>query len=106
MRKGTGSAGTSPIPTPAGAHSSPPSLRSARAPSESWRRRVAGIRSAVVTVAVWLSILIGPFLSPRPGRSQAGGGSRDQSLRLQGVVDLVDHLLLGGRRADGRGRRH
>src|SRR5258708_24416120 len=90
----------------AGAHSSQPSLRSARAPSERWRRRVAGARSAVLTVAVWLWVVIGPFLSPTAAVGPAGGGSRGSALPLPGGVDLADHLLLCGLRADAPRRLH
>src|SRR5258708_17073602 len=88
----------------AGAHSSQPSLRSARAPSDSCRRPLAGA-SAGAPVTVWVLVLIGPFLSLRPGACLLGGGSRDQALRLQGVIELSDHLLLRARRADAGRRR-
>src|SRR5258708_31731604 len=84
----------------AGAHSSRPSLRSARAPSDSWGLRLDGASGGAPTVTVWVLVLIGPFLSSRPGRC-----SRDQALRLQGVVELADHRLLRSRRADAARRR-
>src|SRR5262245_42342384 len=94
----------------AGAHSSQPSLRSARAPSDSRgrRRRPVTSGSAVVTV----SVVIGPFpfsafrprwLAGAPGPS---GRSWDQPLRLERVVDLAFHRLLGAHRLDARGRGH
>src|SRR5260370_34889420 len=86
----------------AGAHSSQPSLRSARAPSDSWRLRLGGASAGAPTVAVWVLVLTGPLLSSssRPGRC-----SRDQALRLQGVVELADQRILGARRADAARRR-
>src|SRR5712691_10845132 len=82
----------------AGAHSSQPSLRSARAPSDSRRRPLAGASAGAPTSTVWMLVLIGPFLSLRPGSCLLRGGSRDQALRLQGLVDLVRHRLRGARR--------
>src|SRR5258708_12455473 len=81
----------------AGAHSSKPSLRSARAPSDSWRLRLGGASAGAPTVAVWVLVLTGPLLSSssRPGRC-----SRDQALRLRGVVELADQRILAARRAD------
>ena len=80
---------TAIITMTAGAHSSQPSLRSARAPSDSCGLRLAGASAGAPVVTVWVLVLIGPFLSSRPGRCLRRGGSRDQALRLQGVVDLA-----------------
>src|ERR1035441_4492812 len=96
---------TAIITMTAGAQSSQPSLRSARAPSDSWRLPVAGASPAAPTAAVCVLVLIGPFLSWRPGCCLLRGASRNQALRLQAVVELADHLLLGAHRVDcGRWR--
>src|SRR5215467_14881991 len=89
----------------AGAQSHQPSLRSARAPSDSFGLRRAGASAGAPTVTVWVLVLIGAFLSSRPAYFLRRGGSRDQASRLQGVVDVVDHLLLCGRRVDAGRRR-
>src|SRR5450755_2875250 len=90
----------------AGAHSIQPSLRSARAPSDSCRRlRPGGASAGAPTVTVWVLELIGPFLPSLPAGRLLRGGSRDQALRLQGVVQLSDHRLLRAYRADAGRRR-
>src|ERR1700690_714386 len=91
----------------AGAHSIQPSLRSARAPSDSGALPFFPGTGAVVSpVTVSVVALIGPFLPSRRARRRLrGGGSRDQALRLQGVVELADHRLLRAGRADAGGRR-
>src|SRR5580693_9635030 len=89
---------TATITTTAGAHSIQPSLRSARAPSDSCGLAFFASCSTVVPTATCADVLIGPLLSSRPD-------SRNQSLRLQRVVDLADHRLLGAGRADALRRR-
>src|SRR6266576_4918028 len=89
----------------AGAISMKPSLRSARAPSDSCGLPVGGASAGAPVVTVWVLVLIGPFLSSRPGRCLGRGGSRDQALRLQGVADIAAHLLLRTHRVDLRRRR-
>src|ERR1017187_1525400 len=111
----TGKAATAIITMTAGAHSIQPSLRSARAPSDSGVLPFGGASPASPTETVWVLVLIGPFLPSRPAPpapdspAAAGrmlrGGSRDQSLRLQGVIQLAGHRLLGRRRVDGGRRR-
>src|SRR5215472_7470902 len=96
-----GNAATASMTTTAGAQSSQPSRRSARAPSDSRLRCLgsATVGSPVVTVVV--SAVIGslPFCAFRPlrlaGVPGPPGRSRDHSLRLERVVDLSDHRLLG-----------
>src|ERR1700690_4576989 len=82
----------------AGAHSSQPSRRSARAPSDSrarpWRP-VAGCWAVTGGVTVVMS----------PPLWACAGRSRSQPLSGQGVVDLRPHVLLGAHRVDGAGRR-
>src|ERR1022692_1295329 len=89
----------------AGEMSSQPSRRSARAPSDSCRLRPGGASAGAPTVTVWVLELIGPFLPSLPAGRLLRGGSRDQALRLQGVVHLSDHRLLRARRADAARRR-
>src|SRR5271165_4383094 len=92
----------------AGAHSRKPSLRSARAPADSrrfLRLCLAGATPGAATATVLVLVLIGPFLSRRPGRCLLRGGSRDQPLLLQGITDLAGHALLGVHRIDAGWRR-
>src|ERR1700677_1116305 len=84
--------------TTAGAHSSQPSRRSARAPSDSFALPLPFAPAAVPTAAVWVPVLIGHFL--------LRGGSRDQALLLQGIADLAHHALLGAHLVDAVRRRH
>src|SRR5450759_5701226 len=91
--------------TTAGAHSIQPSLRSACAPSDSCGLRPAGFWSVVLPATVCAGVVIGPFLPSWPAGRVLRGGSRDQALRLQGVVELADHRLLRARRADTGRRR-
>src|SRR5580658_10523354 len=83
----------------AGAQSRKPSRRSAFAPSDRGtffgRRPAAGSAASVPAATCTLS-LIGGLLPD---------GSRDQSLGLEGVAELADHLLLGALGADARGGR-
>ena len=58
---------TAIITITAGAHSIQPSLRSARAPSDSFALPLAGASPAAPTVTVSVLVLIGPFLPSRPG---------------------------------------
>src|ERR1022692_854722 len=111
----TGKAATAIITMTGGAHSIQPSLRSARAPSDSGALPLAGASPVSPAATVWVLVLIGPFLPSRPDAPAAAapaaagriprGGSRDQALRLQGVAELADHRLLGARRVDGGRRR-
>src|SRR5215467_3559317 len=86
----------------AGAHSSQPSRRSARAPSDSRGRRLRPVTSGSA-VTTWVLVVIGslPFCAFRscwlaevPGLS---GHSRDHQLRLTRVLARPVHRLLGGR---------
>src|ERR1019366_696464 len=102
----TGKAVTAIITMTAGAHSIQPSLRSARAPSDSCGFRRPGGSSIVSEAAtVPTASLIGPFPPSLPGRPALRGRSRDESLRLQGVAELAHHRLLGARRVDSGRRR-
>src|ERR1019366_9547526 len=102
----TGKAVTAIITMTAGAHSIQPSLRSARAPSDSCGfRRPAGSSIASEAATVPTASLIGPFPPSLPAGRTLCGGSRDQTLRLQAVADLADHRFLGARRVDGGRRR-
>src|SRR5450755_5148365 len=83
----------------AGAHSSQPSRRSALAPSDSWRLWLPGSSvTGSVPVATCAFTLIGVFLPSGPAAGL--GGSRDQALRLQGVIELAGQRILCGRRVD------
>src|ERR1035437_1901013 len=100
---------TATMTTTAGAHSIQPSLRSARAPSDSCGLRFLVACSAPVPEATSVVVLIGPFLPSRPADRLLHcrllrRGSRDQSLRLQGVVEQADHRFLCACRVDA-GRR-
>src|SRR6266496_6565800 len=88
----------------AGAISVKPSLRSARAPSDSCGLPLGGAPAGApaVTVSVVLTVSL---LSSRPGRCLLGGGSRDPALRLQGVVERALHRLQRARRVDAGRRR-
>src|ERR1700683_62211 len=81
----------------AGAQSQKARRRSALAPSDNGARpflpRAAGTEVAVVPVS-GVTVLIA-----------SSSRSRDQALGLESIVDLADHRLLGGRRADAAGRR-
>src|SRR5215471_20600925 len=96
----------------AGAHSSQPSRRSARAPSDSRGRRWRPVTSGSAVVTTSVPVVIGPFsfcaFRPRwlAGAPGPPGPSRDQPLRLERLVDLASHRLLGGYRVDARGRGH
>src|SRR6266536_1324240 len=93
-----GYAVTATMTMTAGAHSSQPSRRSARAPSDSRARcRRPATGSWAVTGGV--TVVMSPPLWACAGRS------RSQPLPGQGVVDLCPHVLLGARRADRTGRR-
>src|SRR5215469_6795196 len=81
----------------AGAHSSQPSLRSARAPSDNFfRRRPLAAGSWAVTGGV--VVVMCPPLCAYAARS------RSDPLARQRVVDLRPHALLGTHRVD-RARR-
>src|ERR1022692_5031141 len=91
----------------AGAQSIQPSLRSARAPSDSCRLEPPDVSlTASAPAATCELTVIGVFLPWLPANRLLGGGSRDQALRLQAVVELADHRLLRPRRADGSRRRY
>src|SRR6266576_4301943 len=95
----------------AGAHSSQPSLRSARAPSDSRLRPLGSVTvGSAVTTSVPVVIGLFPFSAFRPrwlaGAPGRSGRSWDQPLRLERVVDLADHCLFGAHRLDARGRGH
>src|SRR5437016_10998868 len=93
----------------AGAHSSQPSRRSARAPSDSRLRPLAPVTvGSAVTTSVPVVIGLLPFCAFRPcwpagapGPEVPPGRSWDQPLRRQGVIDLAGHVLLGAHRLDG-----
>src|ERR1022692_4849204 len=93
----------------AGEISSQPSLRSARAPSDSCPLRAGGVSrmasEPAATCALTLLMLIGVFLPSLPADRVLRGGSRDQALRLQGVIELADHRLLRAGRVDADRRR-
>src|SRR6185437_7737431 len=98
-----GNAATTIITITAGAQSSQPSLRSARAPSDSCRLWPAGRCSAAAPAATSVLVLIGPFLPWRPAGLRPGrrdgpwragprwAGSWHQALRLEPLVDLALH---------------
>src|SRR5215469_3480788 len=93
-----GYAVTASITITAGAHSSQPSRRSSRAPSDARaRRRRPGARVSWA-VTGWVVVVIG-----MPLCTEARCSWR-QPLAVEGVVDLRAQALLGGRR-DDRGRR-
>src|ERR1700684_718188 len=95
----------------AGAQSSQPSRRSAFAPSD--RGAFFPLTGAVVAPpgTVSVVVLIGPFFPSRPAcRTPRPAGSpdrasRDQALRLQGVIELAGHRFLRADRADPGRRR-
>src|SRR5580700_1779422 len=94
-----GYAVTATITITAGAQSSQPSRRSARAPSDSGAlRRRPATGSWAVTGGV--TVVMSPPLSACAGRS------RSQPLSGEGVVDLRSQVLLSAHRVDGAGRRH
>src|SRR5689334_18073916 len=107
-----GNAATAIMTTTAGAHSSQPSRRSARAPSDSRLRCFRSVTwgSPVVTASVLAVIGSLPFyafrshlLAGAPGPSRH---SRDHQLRRKRAVDLSGHRVLGADRVDARGRGH
>src|SRR6476661_6924608 len=83
----------------AGAQSSQPSLRSARAPSDSCLLWPAGRCSAAAPAVTSVLVLIGLFLPRRPA------GSWHQALRLEPLFDLALHGIQRGLRADRAGGR-
>src|SRR5450755_2628961 len=90
----------------AGAHSIQPSRRSARAPSDSGALRLPDASCVASEPAATCALrLIGVFLPSLLARRPLRDGSRDQPLGLQGAIELADHRLLGGRRADALRRR-
>src|SRR6478736_5556118 len=110
-----GKAATASMTITAGAHSSQPSRRSARAPSDSRGRPLRPVTSGSAVVTTSVPVVIGPIslyaYRPRwpagaPGRPVPSGRSWDQPLRLERVVDLAFHRLLGAHRVDPRGRGH
>src|SRR4029077_8005153 len=94
-----GYAVTAIITITAGAHSSQPSRRSARAPSDMrarpCRRPAAGSWAVTGGVTVVMS----------PPLSECSARSRSQPLPGQGVVDLCPQALLGAHRVDRVGWR-
>src|SRR6476469_9325365 len=89
----------------AGAISMNPSLRSARAPSDSCGLPLGGASAGAPVVTVSVLVLTVPLLSSRPGRYLLGGGSRDQALRLQGVAERALHRLQRALWVNAGGRR-
>src|SRR6476659_314101 len=107
-----GNAATASMTITAGEHSSQPSRRSARAPSDSRGLTLRPVTSVSAVVTTSVPVVIGPFsfcaFRPRwlAGAPGPTGPSWDQPLRQERLVDLGSHRLLGGHRVDARGRGH